>query len=175
MSRGTPRTQRVRAYVLCPHPLVTKLLCAFADTFGMDGRDIEPRLLMWALAEISWEDGSGAPCRAPATLEDRSQSGACLRVKRPLAVGCVVMIKWHREQFSAIARNCRQEGRDFLVGVKRDPSARLPALSASTRGAGSPDTSSNTAQTPGKQTANDHPLLRAPEAGRARTAGRRTS
>jgi hypothetical protein len=30
------------------------------------------------------------------------------------------MIKWRREQFSAIARNCRRDGRDFLLGVHRE-------------------------------------------------------
>lgn len=85
----------------------------------MDGPEIEPRTVMWAVAEVSWEDG-GEAHRSPATLEDTSLSGACLRVKRPFTVGSRVTIKWHREQFSAVARNCRSDGRDFLLGVKRE-------------------------------------------------------
>lgn len=86
----------------------------------MDVRSIEPRTVLWALAEISWEDAGGVPHRAPATIEDTSRSGACLRVKLPFSVGSRVVIKWSREQFCAVAKNCRSDGRDFLIGVLRD-------------------------------------------------------
>jgi hypothetical protein len=91
----------------------------------MDGREItlltiEPRTMLWAVAEVTWED-SGEIHKLPATLEDTSLSGACVRVKRPFSVGSKVMIRWHREQFSAVTKNCRNEGRDFLLGLQRDP------------------------------------------------------
>jgi hypothetical protein len=73
------------------------------------------------MAEISWEDQSGIPKRLPATLEDTSSSGACLRLKAPIQVGARLVVRWHREQFSAVARNCRRDGREFLLGVKREP------------------------------------------------------
>ena len=85
----------------------------------MDGRYVEPRKVMWAVAEVSWLDGTGMSFRAPATLEDTSPSGACLRVGQPFAVGSRVTIKWYREQFEAVAKNCRSDGRDFLLGVQR--------------------------------------------------------
>lgn len=68
-----------------------------ADTDGMDGRYIEPRKVMWAVAEITWEDDNGTSFRVPAILEDTSRSGACVRLKRPLAVGSRITINWHRE------------------------------------------------------------------------------
>jgi hypothetical protein len=86
----------------------------------MDGSNIEPRKVMWAVAEITWEDDSGTSFRVPAVLEDTSRSGACVRLKRPLALGSRITIKWHREQFPAIARNCRTDGGDFLLGVRRE-------------------------------------------------------
>ena len=86
----------------------------------MDTRDIEPRRTVWAVAEILWQEADGTSSRAPATPEDTSISGACLRVKRQFPIGSRVTIKWHREQFSAIARNCRRDGREFLVGVRRE-------------------------------------------------------
>jgi hypothetical protein len=46
-----------------------------------------------------------------------------VRVKRPFVIGSRLTIKWRREQFSAIAKNCRREGRDFLLGVRREASA----------------------------------------------------
>src|SRR5271165_3414283 len=89
----------------------------------MDRRYIEPRRPMWAVAEISWEDPTGTPYRAPATMEDTSASGACLRVPAPIGIGARLTVRWHREQFRAIARNCRVDGKEFLLGVRRDEAA----------------------------------------------------
>ena len=101
----------------------------------MDGRNIEPRKVMWAVAEITWEDDSGTSFRVPAVLEDTSRSGACVRLKRPLAVGSRITIKWHREQFPAIARNCRTDGGEFLLGVRRETEIVSATKSASHRAA----------------------------------------
>jgi hypothetical protein len=86
----------------------------------MEGRNIEPRTTMWAVAEVWWEDQTGKPNRASATLEDTSLSGACIRLKTPITVGSKLTVKWHREHFSAVARNCRRDGREFLLGVRRE-------------------------------------------------------
>ena len=112
-----------------PCSLVTNPPHSAADKHGMDGRNFEPRTVLWAVAEVSWEDPAGTPYREPATMEDTSPSGACIRLKTPLNVGSRLVVKWQREQFSAIARNCRKDGRDFLLGVRRDP-LLLPAISA---------------------------------------------
>ena len=113
----------------------TKLLPSIADTDGMDGRYIEPRKVMWAVAEITWEDDGGTSFRVPAILEDTSRSGACIRVKRPVTIGSRLTIKWHREQFSGIARNCRRDGGDFLLGVRREVDIVSAARSAGHRAA----------------------------------------
>lgn len=76
---------------------------------------------MWAVAEVAGEDHSGTSFRAPATLEDTSPSGACVRIQRPFNIGSRLTIRWHREQFSATARNCRSDGTAFLVGLLREP------------------------------------------------------
>ena len=75
---------------------------------------------MWAVAEVCWQDATGTAHRLPATLEDTSLSGACVRVQRPFTVGSSVTIRWHREQFRAVARNCRKDGNAFLLGLKRE-------------------------------------------------------
>lgn len=75
---------------------------------------------MWAVAEVSWADGLGLPKHATATIEDMSVSGACLRVRAPIGVGSRVTVKWHREEFSAVTRNCRIDETDFLLGVRRE-------------------------------------------------------
>jgi hypothetical protein len=75
------------------------------------------------VGEVFWQDPAGATNRAPGTLEDTSPSGACIRLKTPIAVGARLTVKWHREHFSAMARNCRTDGREFLLGVHREPAA----------------------------------------------------
>jgi len=67
---------------------------------------------MWALAQISWEEPTGMPYHAPATMEDTSVSGACLRVQTPVGIGSRLTVKWHKERFRAIARNCRRDGKE---------------------------------------------------------------
>jgi hypothetical protein len=81
---------------------------------------IEPRTVMWAVAEICWEDAAGTPNVVRATIEDTSVSGACIRIQRPVAVGSKLLVKWHREEFSAVARNCRSDGMEYLLGVRRE-------------------------------------------------------
>jgi hypothetical protein len=85
---------------------------------------IEPRKLLVAVAEISWDmpaDTRGdVPLKIPAKLEDTSVSGACLRVRSPLAIGSRLRVKWHREQFTGVIRNCRSDGNGFLLGILRD-------------------------------------------------------
>src|ERR1035438_7028350 len=38
----------------------------------------------------------------------------------PRSVGSKLTVKWQREQFFAVAKNCRSDGREFLLGVRRD-------------------------------------------------------
>ena len=133
----------------------------------MDDREIEARMLMWAVAEISWEDASGQHCQASAVLEDRSNSGACVRLARPVAVGSVVTIRWQREQFSAVARNCRRDGLEFLIGVRREAeSGRASRNSASRKLA--PAAAVKVPHSPSAPMQNDHPLLLALHAERER-------
>ena len=106
----------------------------------MDLEGVEPRRTLWALGEVWWEDATGTSCRIPATIEDTSSSGACVRVKAAIEVGSNLTVKWHREQFSGVAKNRRREGSEFLVGIQRQkgdaaasttPPSKAPASSAS--------------------------------------------
>jgi hypothetical protein len=86
----------------------------------MNESGVEPRTVMWAVAEVCWEDSAGTPNVLRATIEDTSPSGACIRIQRPIRVGSKLIVKWHREEFSAIARNCRSDGMEYLLGVRRE-------------------------------------------------------
>jgi hypothetical protein len=81
---------------------------------------IEPRTAMMALVEVSWEDQFGTRHTSSARLEDTSPSGACLRVKVPVAIGSAMKVNSYRERFFGNARYCRTDRRDFVVGLQKD-------------------------------------------------------
>lgn len=69
----------------------------------------EPRTAVMILVEASWEDQSGTLRRERARMENTSNSGACIRVKKPIDVGAKLRVQWRWEEFSGVAR----EGADF--------------------------------------------------------------
>jgi hypothetical protein len=75
---------------------------------------------MMAVVEVSWEDQFGTRHTSSAKLEDISPSGACLRVKVPVAIGSAMNVNSYRERFSGISRYCRADRRDFVVGIQKD-------------------------------------------------------
>ena len=64
----------------------------------------EPRTAMMAVVEVSWEDQFGTRATSSAKLEDTSPSGACLRVKVPVAIGSAMKVNSYRERFSGTSR-----------------------------------------------------------------------
>lgn len=103
----------------------------------------EPRSAVMILAEASWEDQSGTAHTIPARMEDKSASGACIRVKVPIQVGSKLRIQAPWEQFTGTTKYCRSEGREFMVGIQRDkstaPGQPLPAGRPQREVAGSHD------------------------------------
>jgi hypothetical protein len=51
---------------------------------------------------------------------NRSLGGACVRLRRAVAVGTKVRVQWRWDQFTGVTRYCRSEGREFLVGIQRE-------------------------------------------------------
>lgn len=89
----------------------------------------EPRNLVMTLVEASWEDQNGTLHTVPARMEDRSASGACIRIKSRIVVGSKLRIQSHWEQFSGAAKYCRSEGKEYLVGIQRDRAGSpMPAV-----------------------------------------------
>lgn len=84
-------------------------------------REYRTAVMTWV--EASWEDPSGTMRAASARMEDKSLSGACIRIKTPIGVGSKIRIQWRFEQFSGTAKYCRSEGNEYLVGVQRDATA----------------------------------------------------
>jgi hypothetical protein len=86
----------------------------------MSGATPEPRTAVMILVEATWEDQNGTVQSAPARMENRSAHGACIRLKARIGVGARLSIQSHREQFSGVAKYCRSDGKDFLVGIQKD-------------------------------------------------------
>jgi len=97
----------------------------------MSGVVQEPRVAVMILVEAAWLDQSGVAQSVTARMENQSSHGACIRMKKPVAVGKRLYIQSHRDQFSGIAKYCRVDGKEFLVGIHRDsvsqPAPRKPA------------------------------------------------
>jgi len=95
----------------------------------------EVRSPVMTMVEVSWEDRSGSPQTAAARMEDRSISGACIRMKMAIGVGSRLRIGWRFDQFSGVCKYCRREGHEYVVGILRDSleasAASSPALEAS--------------------------------------------
>src|SRR5258708_38986664 len=86
----------------------------------MNGAVKESRTAVMIVVEASWLDLSGVVQSVTARMENHSAHGACIRMKARVAVGKRVYIQSHREQFSGIAKYCRMDGKEFLVGIHRD-------------------------------------------------------
>jgi hypothetical protein len=86
----------------------------------MSGATPEPRTAVMILVEASWLDNAGTLRSLTARMENRSAHGACIRMKAKVGVGTRLYIRSHREQFSGIAKYCRVDGKEFLVGIYKD-------------------------------------------------------
>lgn len=83
----------------------------------------EPRSAVMILVDASWEGPTGTTQTARARIEYRSANGACIRIEKRIAVGARLSPQWRWEKFSGVARYCRREGHEYLVGVQREASA----------------------------------------------------
>lgn len=96
----------------------------------------ELRTAVMIVVEASWQDLNGIWQRASGRIEDKSSGGACIRLKKSVAVGTKVRIDSRIEQFAGVVRYCRSEGRDFIVGVQRDPTLAFSASAGGSVAAG---------------------------------------
>jgi hypothetical protein len=87
----------------------------------------EPRVAVMILGEASWEDPGGVVQTAHVCMEDRSTGGACLRVKARIGVGSKLSVRCRQEQFTGISKYCRNDGKEFLVGIERDKTTSVVA------------------------------------------------
>ena len=84
----------------------------------------ELRTAVMILVDVSWEGHDGVPRNSAARMEDKSPSGACLRIKAPVELGQNLRVQWRFEQFSGVCKYCRSEGREYIIGILRTPEAQ---------------------------------------------------
>jgi len=77
--------------------------------------------------EALWEDETKVLRVAPATIEDRSRSGVCIRISVPISVGSRLTIKWQKEQFSGVVANSRSDSKGYILGIMLDAVANADA------------------------------------------------
>jgi|HubBroStandDraft_2_1064218.scaffolds.fasta_scaffold00964_5 hypothetical protein len=100
----------------------------------------EPRSAVMILVQATWEDQHGTLQTTRACMENRSPSGACIRVPARIAAGTKLKIQWRWEEFNGVAKYCRTDGHEYLVGVQRITGAipRGVAANANTNASLSP-------------------------------------
>ena len=91
----------------------------------------EPRSAVMILVQATWEDQHGTLQTARACMENRSPSGACIRVPARIAAGTKLKIQWRWEEFNGVAKYCRTDGQEYLVGIQR-VAAGVPRNAAAT-------------------------------------------
>jgi hypothetical protein len=80
----------------------------------------ELRTAVMIRVEASWEESGGGLRTIIARMEDRSLSGACIRTRIPIHVGARVRVHWRFDQFSGVAKYCRMDGLEYVVGLLRE-------------------------------------------------------
>jgi hypothetical protein len=104
----------------------SELISLVADSSLMSQIMPEPRTPVMIQVEATWEDQHGVLQTNRARMEDKSASGACIRLKTSIGLGSKLKIKWRFEQFTGVVKYCRSEGREFLVGIQRDAKSLIP-------------------------------------------------
>ena len=84
----------------------------------------ELRTAVMIRVEASWADSNGALRTAIARMEDKSLSGACIRLNLPIQVETKLWVQWRFEELSGIVKYCRSEGAEYVVGIRRDKDHR---------------------------------------------------
>ncbi len=79
----------------------------------------ELRTPVMILVDVSWQEQNGTLQKARACMEDKSASGACIRMKTPVAEGSKLSIQWRFERFAGIVKYCRRAGREYVVGIRK--------------------------------------------------------
>ncbi len=91
-----------------------------ADNISVNQR-AEPRRIIAASVEAMWTDRAGESRVTRGMFEDISASGASIRIAAPIAIGSRVEILWNNVRFLGTVMHAHLDGRDHVLGFKKDP------------------------------------------------------
>lgn len=100
--------------------MALRLIQLPADIILMEPATREPRTRVMIAVEAWWQDKNGSVRAVAARMENRSESGACIRIGVPVAVGARLGIRGRWDQFTGTARYCIPNEGAFLVGIEKD-------------------------------------------------------
>jgi hypothetical protein len=93
---------------------------------------------------------AGESVSSSARMEDKSLSGACLRMKKPIGPGVRLRAQSRSEQFAGVVKYCRSEDWDYIVGVQRGGKSEMPGVTATPEGRAEPKEASAVGQNAGQ-------------------------
>jgi hypothetical protein len=80
----------------------------------------ERRSAVMIMADASWEAPNGSLQKARVRIVNKSTSGACIRSKGAIDAGAKLRIQSRWDEFSGVAKVCRSDGTEYLIGIQRE-------------------------------------------------------
>jgi PilZ domain len=84
----------------------------------MDEKRKDPRIPLMSRVAVEWQYQDGTQRTASATLEDKSRSGACIRLKEAIPVGTKLTVKGPRGELDYQVMNSRMETGYYVLGLR---------------------------------------------------------
>jgi len=82
----------------------------------------ERRSAVMIMADAWGEAPHGSLQKARVRIVNKSASGACIRSKSGIDVGTKLRIQSRWDEFSGVAKYCRSDGTEYLIGIQREAS-----------------------------------------------------
>jgi hypothetical protein len=90
----------------------------------MDERRAKFRMMCADMLEVSWTDRRGNTQSAAALLEDISETGACLQLETPVAIGSEIRWSCPGQELVGHVRYCDYQETGYFVGVEFDAASQ---------------------------------------------------
>jgi hypothetical protein len=87
----------------------------------MREKRVGPRAGIMARVEALWEEEGGNPRVTPVRLEDKSDAGACIRIREPIGVGTTLTVQWTNGHIIGRVMYCNRHGEEYVLGIQRGP------------------------------------------------------
>ena len=87
----------------------------------MSDRRYDIRMLCAELVEVSWKTKTGRVRRETASLDDISESGACVQLDQAVPEGARITVELANREFTGNVHYCVDREAGYYVGVEFDP------------------------------------------------------